>query len=55
MYFDIRKQAEGAGLAFPSCIDREGRVQWSGNPAVIDEVARVLVEAGILRADQISG
>jgi hypothetical protein len=48
MYLVALKQAGGAGVAFPSRFDSSGRVQWSGNPEVIDEVRRALVKAGIL-------
>ena len=48
MYLVALKQAGGAGVAFPSRFDSSGRVRWSGNPEVIDEVRRALVKAGIL-------
>ena len=48
MYLAALKQAGGAGVAFPSRFDSSGRVQWSGNPEVIDGVREALVKAGIL-------
>jgi hypothetical protein len=48
MYLVARKQAGGTGVVFPSRFYSSGRVQWSGNPEVIDEVRRALVKAGIL-------
>lgn len=53
MYLVVQKQARGEGLAFPSRCDSGGRVQWSGNPEVIDHVKWALVKAGIVRADRV--
>jgi hypothetical protein len=48
MYFSVLKQGD-AGVALPSRLDGSGgRVRWSGNSEVIDEVRRALVKAGIL-------
>jgi hypothetical protein len=50
MYFSVLKGAGGDGVAFPARYESSGRVQWSGNPDVIDSVKETLVKTGILRA-----